>query len=59
MTSTPTRYAVVFIGDSLRPRQIIGKPCRTRSGAFSKQIRLDNAYGAYRHTIVTLTHQGA
>ena len=53
------KYAVVFKGDSLRPRQAIGKPCRTRSGAFAKMTRLDNAYGAYRHTIVALTHEGA
>lgn len=53
------KYQVVFIGDSHRGMQTIGKPFATAKNARRKADQLDLHYGAYRHRVVQLTHIGA
>ena len=54
-------YQVFFISTKLNfvtgmpELKAIGRPCKTREGANRKKDKLDNDFGAYRHTVMELT----
>ena len=49
-TKTKIKYQVIFIGDSVTDKYIIGT-YSTRMRASNKATKLDLDYGAYRHSV--------
>lgn len=47
---TKTKYQVIFIGDSITDKYIVGT-YSTRMRASNKATKLDNEYGAYRYSV--------
>ena len=47
---TKTKYQVIFIGDSVTDKYIVGT-YSTRMRASNKATKLDNEYGAYRYSV--------
>ena len=50
MTTTKTKYQVVFYGDSVTDSYVVGT-YSTRTRARNKADKLDNEYGAYRYSV--------
>ena len=54
-------YQVFFISNrknfvtGIPELEAIGRPCKTRKGANRKKDKLDNDFGAYKHTGMELT----
>ena len=47
---TKTKYQVIFYGDSVTDSYVVGT-YSTRMRARNKATKLDNQYGAYRHSV--------
>ena len=49
-TQTKTKYQVIFYGDSVTDSYVVGT-YSTILRACKKATKLDNEYGAYRHSV--------